>query len=95
MISGWYILSLYCEHPEHMKHADIDWQQKVLRPDGGVPIPDIYEGESRADCIKQARDGGWLFKRNGDVFCRYCRAHKTVKPKLDDHCMKIQEWEEE
>lgn len=58
MIDGAYTLELYCDNRE----TEHDWAK----------FPYEYVGERGTDCRRRARRDGWLFKRNGKVFCPKC-----------------------
>lgn len=63
-----YSLHLYCdqENPAH----------------GFTQFPHQYTGETRAECVKQARKEGWVFHRDGKHSCPQCT--KGRPPKEDE-----------
>lgn len=63
MIVGCYSLDLYCD-TGHSKAESMREYQLAQRHQ--------YTGHSEGECKRQARKDGWLFKRNGKVFCPVC-----------------------
>ncbi len=69
-----YTMDLYCD--------TIDWDaddEKVSEVDGVHEFrefPVTYNGASRARCVGDARRDGWLFRRDGRVFCPKCSGKK-------------------
>lgn len=59
-LTGCYSIDLYCLHPNH----EADYHR--LFKGGASPVPDTpvaVIGETRAECIRAARKGGWWIGR--------------------------------
>ena len=77
MIAGAYSLDLYCDN------AEGSWRGRSRDDYGHVydEFPHNFTAETRQECIKQARDNGWLvnYYKNKDL-CPKCS--KKAKGKM-------------
>lgn len=76
MIVGGYELHLYC-----------DCCKKYERLHKHGPHPDVFAGQTRAGCMRQARQDGWTF-RKGKCRCSECGGEGKSFPKdevADEH----------
>lgn len=64
-----YTMDLYCDNRSD-PWATVIWPLDEVH--GSREFPAQFSGTDRADCVRQARRTGWLFKRNGDVLCPRC-----------------------
>lgn len=65
MITGCYVLDLYCENEDSEKHRYSEF-------------PHQYTGRTEGECKRDARKHGWLLTRNNRAFCPKCSG-KTAK----------------
>lgn len=66
MIADGYTMDLYCDA---MPWGDHPFEY----------LPHSYYGRTRADCVRQARERGWRFKRDGTVICPLCNRERGVR----------------
>lgn len=67
---GGYSMHLYCDN------TDQKW------PDGKhgfEQFPEEFDAETRGQCVRAARQKGWLFKKDGTHLCPKCSGKPTVK----------------
>lgn len=68
---GCYTMDLYCD--------TIDWDNDVCEIDDiheFREFPVTYNSATSGRCRSAAKKDGWLFKRNGKVFCPKCSGKK-------------------
>lgn len=63
MIVGCYSLDLYCD-TGHRKDGTTE--------EYNLADPGQFTGQTEGDCKRDARRAGWLFRRDGTVYCREC-----------------------
>lgn len=66
MINGCYYVHLYCDN-DKVNHRLECYQYKVGE----------FTGETRAQCLTEARKKGWTIKK-GIVLCPYCKRKQKV-----------------
>lgn len=79
MIVGGYLLDLYCDNedaPEQHYKAPYNPQAHQFRE-----FPHQYTGETRAECVRQARAEGWLIGKTRQL-CPKCN-RRVQKEKRD------------
>lgn len=69
MIVGCYSMDLYC---------DTNHSQGASSREYGLAQRDQYTGRTEGACKKEARKDGWLFRRNGKVYCPACVKEKRI-----------------
>lgn len=71
MIVGCYSMDLYCDTGHNATGmASMREYQLAQRHQ--------YTGKTEAECKREARKDGWLFRRDGRVFCRVCVKDKRA-----------------
>ena len=61
-VIGGYELHLYCQHPTH--DADEMARMECIGGPGDVPQnPAVITGETRGECLREARKRGWWISR--------------------------------
>lgn len=74
MIVGGYTLDLYCDNKD--KHTFLSSGGYYFISDTGnyIPINNQFTGEVYRECVKEAREAGWLVNRSKDkCLCKYCK----------------------
>lgn len=72
MYIGGYDLHLYCDHGSDKPEAG------SCNATDENKFQDEFTGDNYRDCAQQARDHGWLIKKDGRVLCP---THSGVKPR--------------
>lgn len=62
MIVGCYSLDLYCDHNEAREFVCHNW-------------PGQWAGRTRQDCLRQARQDGWVVQLDTDPHRCFCPKH--------------------
>lgn len=77
MIVGGYTLDLYCDDPKHHGFTLDSGRHLVYLSDGAtIDLIDSFVGRTDRECRKQARETGWIFKRDREVVCPFCAKRK-------------------
>lgn len=42
-----------------------------------------FTGPTRADCVRQAKQSGWVFRHNGIIVCPKCSGKPDLTPKSE------------
>jgi hypothetical protein len=74
VIVGGYTLDLYCDKIE--KHITIGGNIYYFKPDTAqwIPVDNQFVGETYRECVKEAREVGWLVNRSKNkCLCKYCK----------------------
>ncbi len=69
---GCYDMRLYCDGKRDV--SEVGWAESCELSD--LPESHEFAGGSRAECVRQARKRGWVFKRDGRTLCPKCSRKK-------------------
>ena len=75
MIVGAYTVDLYCDDPKHGEQATFSSGVIHVRVSdtNWAPLSNQFSAQTERECLRQARQAGWIFKRNREVICPLCK----------------------
>lgn len=70
-----FYIHLYCDNDETDEQHYKDQYGHFFNE-----FPHEYTAPTRAKCVKDARNGGWIFHRDGKHSCPKCSGKRNRKP---------------
>ncbi len=66
-----YDMHLYCDYGSDIPNTGLPYDQDS-KLHGFMEMPHELTGKDRAECVRDARKMGWVFKRDGRTICPKC-----------------------